>query len=554
LDVLSLTNDPKGPVHLVLCSQLPESVDYVTLSYCWGKDPSFVKLLSTNLPALQTGIPLVQLPRTFRDAVRVTRRLGYQYLWIDALCIIQDSPQDCLQEALLMTKVYASSVLNIAAAASGDANGSLFRDREPDSLNGCDIPIAWENMDSYKGSNPVKKQIYHVFVKDPWSDMLFHSPLQTRGWAFQERLLSPRIVYFAHDQIYWECCDHCASELYPDKDIFQIHDIHNGRRRPVKENFANVRPDGDLNLSLDTWNELIEAYSRRDFTHSSDKLIALSGIAAQMTPALKPEDYLAGIWRQSLPESLLWRALPHAFPAPEYRAPSWSWASIDGPIARESFPVTHIVAEVLASKITGIAGPFGPITSGSLLMKGFFCEEGSIIFAKHPSMCTRKDSTCPWNRMGTSVDISLDIDQASSGDLEAVESTRNLFLFPVMSIELFARKMPLNWERHKFPHSIQGLVLEPVQSVKGRFCRVGHFFVLRRHSRSSVWQSFRSYIQSYPYFSLWIIPHLIAHAIYSLVWGHDSDKPLQEVFAKAKLQEQYYQDFDGVDQYTIEIV
>ena len=453
-----------------------------------------------------------------------------------------------------MAKVYASSILNIAAAASGDAHGGLFRDREAGCLNGCDIPIAWDRMNASFSSNPVKKQIYHVFLNDPWVEMLSHSSLRTRGWAFQERLLSPRILHFAHDQIYWECCDHGACELYPEKDIFQIHSIVTHVRRPVKDLFTNLRPDGDIDLSLRIWDELVGAYSRTELSRSSDKLVALSGIAGQMAPVLKPENYMAGIWKQSLPESLLWIARPDALPAPQYRAPSWSWASLDGQIARKTDPELRVVAKVLASETTTNASPFGPVTGGSLVMKGFFCED-SPIFANYLSKCTRKGDACYWNwnsRGSTTVAMCLDTGKAGGGNLEVTVS-QNLFLFPIKSDELSLGGTPTNSKGLNGRRRTEGLILEPVRCVNGRFRRVGHFTVTRRSTRS-IWWNFGRCLMDCPYLGLGVLRDAIAHVVISLVRGQYSDKPLQEVLAKAKLHKQYYQDFDGGDQYTIEIV
>jgi Heterokaryon incompatibility protein (HET) len=277
LDVFHRHEHTEDTIRLVVSSHLTRKEEYTTLSYCWGRDPSFTKLLSLNLSTFQTGLPVTQLPKTFREAVQVTRRLGYRYLWIDALCIIQDSPQDWLQEALSMSEVYASSALNLAAAASGDADGGLFRDRNPARLDGCDIPISWKKL----AGSAVAKQSYHVSLFDPWSDMLKYSPLHKRGWAFQERLLSPRTLHFAGDQIYWECFDHCASELYPVNDRWGNTACRN------KEDFAGVCGGGDPDLARNVWDELTAAYSHGALTYSSDKLVALSGIAAQMARAFK---------------------------------------------------------------------------------------------------------------------------------------------------------------------------------------------------------------------------------------------------------------------------
>lgn len=538
LDVSSQYDDSEDSIRLVVCPALAEGVNYVTLSYCWSVDPSFLKLLSTNLSTFQTSIPLTRLPKTFKDAVQVTRRLGYRYLWVDALCIIQDSQQDWLQEALSMTKVYASSALNLAAAASDDVNGGLFYDREPATLNGCDISIEWESLES----NPVRKQTYHVSLSDPWFHMLQDSPLQNRAWAFQERLLPPRTLHFAGDQIFWECFDRCLSESNPDTDIRRTRTSHAGNHCSVKEQFASVCRDGNLKLALDVWNELTVAYSRRAVTYGSDKMVALSGIAAEMALAFKPDDYLAGIWRQSLPESLLWHTLPVAIPAQQYRAPSWSWASIDGEIAyREDFPTQVMAAKVLASTVTTTGGSFGPVIDGSLLMKGFVCKASPVALTLQ-RIYTCKEDFCPWKWRGTDVTMSLD---EGEGYSNVIPSPNDLFFFPVVHGGL-----PLAKKTRENFWSSAGLVLEPIRNVTGRFRRVGVFKATGAPS-TRVLEQLWSCIRKRGFRN---IAHLITHVLRSWFGARHPDRDLRKVLMPPGLEEQHYRDFDGISQYTIEII
>lgn len=101
-----------------------------TLSHCWGPSQP-LKLLTSNIESMRQEIPIASLPRTFQHAVIVASHLGLEYLWIDSLCIIQDSTQDWLQELGLMEDVYTNSICNIAASHSSDGHGGLFRKRNP---------------------------------------------------------------------------------------------------------------------------------------------------------------------------------------------------------------------------------------------------------------------------------------------------------------------------------------------------------------------------------------------------------------------------------------
>ena len=465
LDVSRQDKESEDTIRLISRPSLQESKGYVSLSYCWGEDDSFTKLVSAKLSAFQSGIELTELPQTFRDAVQVTRRLNYRYLWIDALCIIQDSPQDWLQEALSMAKVFASSCLNLAAADSKGADGGLFRDREPGTLNGCEISIGWERL----GKLALEKDIYHVVRHEGLSRLLNHSKLEQRGWTFQERLLSPRTLHFGEDQIYWECFESGRSEAYPDIEAADTVAVGGHLdRRSLKQRFEQASRHGG---ALYVWNEITRIYSRRKLTFSSDKLVALSGIAAQMTRVFKPEDYLAGLWRPSLPQSLLWYTPKGGVSARQYRAPSWSWASIDGEIDYASRLQGPIVAEVLASTVSANDGSFGPVTDGSLLMKGFVCRAASIL--PRPSrFCTRGGKYCLCNRLTVKVKVFRDVD---SGPSDVVSIHDNHFFLPVTNDWALLRQGQRYWAQC-------GLILEPIQNVKGRFRRVGIFRVEGIHS------------------------------------------------------------------------
>ena len=161
--------------------------EYVTLSHCWGKKVS-PKLLTTNCSRFYNSIPQDQLSRTFADAVEMTRRLGRRYLWIDALCIIQDSVEDWNIEASTMGEVYSRSYLNIAATASTDGQGGLFRTRDPLSITPCRIVPTWEDF---------SREPLVYFDTSQYRTDIEEAPMNQRAWVVQERLLAPRVVHFS---------------------------------------------------------------------------------------------------------------------------------------------------------------------------------------------------------------------------------------------------------------------------------------------------------------------------------------------------------------------
>ena len=126
--------DDDDNIRLCLSTSLPAGTQYISLSHCWGKN-QILRCLTTNIDQLMHSVPFSSLSNTFRDAMHITRRLGSKFnishVWIDSLCIVQDSPDDWLGEASRMGNVYANAWCNIAATASTDGSGGCFRIRDP---------------------------------------------------------------------------------------------------------------------------------------------------------------------------------------------------------------------------------------------------------------------------------------------------------------------------------------------------------------------------------------------------------------------------------------
>ncbi|KAJ4258097.1 hypothetical protein NW762_008237 [Fusarium torreyae] len=373
-------------------------IDYATLSYCWGTKP-FTKLLESNYETMKSvGMSVKDLPATFRDAITATSRLGLQYIWIDALCIIQLNENDWNLHSVTMSKVYSYSAITLAAAASSHAHGGLFRDRNPTSINGVALELKWPDLE-FEGQ-------FRVVPNDPWLKAVAKSPLLRRAWVFQERLLSRGTVFFAHDMLYWECGELYASELYPKGgpwDLkyryrsFDVADRLPPSVQPVEDyRFKHVYTDiltrdaratenliGDDEMFLYVWASVVAQYSVGKLSKETDKLIAIDGVAEQMTAIAPREQYLSGIWRQAtLPLFLLWYTAPEE-PSTSIRvAPTWSWASVYAPVefdflfrAQTEPKVVIKVVDIITSpnpssitkpEVSGVMSPTALILRGPL--------------------------------------------------------------------------------------------------------------------------------------------------------------------------------------------
>jgi hypothetical protein len=121
---------PSLSLHITEDSSLKSP--YITLSHCWGNPKLQIKRLSNaNISQFTNLIDDAELPKTFQDAIAIARRLGVRFLWIDSLCIIQDSVEDWVKESSNMGNVYKNSLCNIAATAAPDGRTGCFLQRNP---------------------------------------------------------------------------------------------------------------------------------------------------------------------------------------------------------------------------------------------------------------------------------------------------------------------------------------------------------------------------------------------------------------------------------------
>ncbi|KAI3337550.1 heterokaryon incompatibility protein-domain-containing protein [Xylariaceae sp. AK1471] len=336
---------------------VPFGSNYLTLSHCWGGTVP-MRLMAGNMHSLMEHIPFDQLPKTFQDAIIVTQNLGMRYIWIDSLCIIQDDSQDWQQEAALMADVYKHSTCNLTAAEAVNSSSGLFLDHNP-------ILTKPVKASFVTGSQGV---VLHDFWPEGILQAFEASPLMTRGWVVQERILSRRNLHFSRDQVVWECRSDSTCETFPDGAPFK--EIP----RSLKHRFARVIYGGDQGPQSHTevWNVLVSEYTRCKLSFASDKLIAFGGIASAFSGPLG-RHYVAGMWLDNLAYQLCWVGKRRA--GQSYTAPSWSWASTEGPVRSAFLPLhpSHVVRqmEVLEAHVDLVSqNSYGQLNGGYLRVAG----------------------------------------------------------------------------------------------------------------------------------------------------------------------------------------
>ncbi|KAF2649464.1 HET-domain-containing protein [Lophiostoma macrostomum CBS 122681] len=286
---------------------------YITLSYRWGTSRNMTTTKANRLQYLNR-IHETDMPKVFQDAVFVCRSLKIRYLWIDSLCIIQDDLLDWKAQSKLMGDIYHNAFCTIAAhSAQDDGEGFLRRALTwPDS-------VTFHDSDGRFNEFSPNRDFFHEVNR--------LSPLSERGWVLQERLLSKQTLHFVARHILLETTA-----------AFQGLNIAQGKRFSIRgPEDQQRRSFSALNPSPDTqrveWLLASEFYSHCHLTYVSDKLPAIAGIVSRLQGVL-PRAHICGLWEGYIREGLLWardRALPMSRPDTQ-RAPSWSWAALDGPI------------------------------------------------------------------------------------------------------------------------------------------------------------------------------------------------------------------------------
>ena len=451
----------------------PQS-SYTTLSHTWGTAACFT-LEKANLEGMKKLIRHEALPKTVGDAILVTRDLEIQYIWVDSLCIIQDSTDDWARECEVMGSIYAGSYCNIAATAAGSNEDSCIFARDPASviptkirLEAFALPTGEsDQVFHYQAStsqSALETEEYAILIEeDVWAADFEKGPLLQRAWVVQERLLAPRSLHFGKRQLGFECNEWLACETYPvgfPENLLDFKQLkqHCSVRRPFEKR-------EDLGFAIDTmrlaWLLFVLEFTKNKLSRVQDKLPAVLGVATQMREAIGSL-YVAGLWVDHLLEQLLWRVNARAedlrpFSNPK-QAPSWSWAAVN-----------HRVGEVFA---------FGIFRNNT---KFFIIVEA--VEAQNPGMTVyQKDA---WIRLrgrlfaaslsekGTPWHSSADIFTLKGPSFEAVMVT---VLPDHLPSTMHVSCLPILASTEGPNFALDGLLLVKVDD-EGRYRRIGRFIV-----------------------------------------------------------------------------
>ncbi|KAK3371099.1 heterokaryon incompatibility protein-domain-containing protein, partial [Lasiosphaeria ovina] len=332
------------------------TLSYAALSYAWGtKQPHATT--KARLGAYLEGIRISSLPRTIQDAITVTRKLSIDFLWVDSLCIIQDDPLEKARELGIMGTIYHNAYVVISAASAQTCEDGFLEDRSqpPEYIQ---VPFGGDGSVNLTRSRTTSGN------GGPFGA----APLDDRAWAYQEFYLARRLLVFHVHEVMWSCAwtggdgagrlcrmdainglnDSCRTDQYPD---------------------------------MRDWGFIVASYSRRQMTYENDKLPAISSIA-ELFARNHQVPYLAGLWPIAMAQLLSWftnRYYKKPKRPAKWRAPSWSFFSVDGPIDFLSIDGTKYISERqnLGWEIRGcdikpvsLETPFGEVADAKLHLRG----------------------------------------------------------------------------------------------------------------------------------------------------------------------------------------
>jgi hypothetical protein len=333
-------------VTLACIVEAPTEYRYVALSYCWGDAPTLkhVKQNSAQLRKLGSLIN-ASIPTTIRDAMAVTASLKERYLWVDALCIVQDDPIASQQQLSQMGEIYSHAFLTIVAAAGPRADSGLPGVR-PGSRN---VSRSSLNLDKLCLTTVIDKgDDFGSISQTDWS---------TRAWTMQEKLLSRRRLIFTKEQVYWRCRTSTWREELRLEDT-TAQRFFMGVSKPGEIDEIAFGNSEEMPM-FELHRNLVRTYLRRQLGYHSDSLNAFNGILHILSNLRHQETFIWGLLESQFSSALNWsfrgggkrnNASTTAYATngreAKLKFPSWSWTSCAGGINNLWYAASQTYKEI----------------------------------------------------------------------------------------------------------------------------------------------------------------------------------------------------------------
>ncbi|KAF2827068.1 HET-domain-containing protein [Ophiobolus disseminans] len=381
--------EPESDIVCLVEMEGPET--YAVLSYCWGGDQS-TKTTKSNMALHVNGINISTLSQSIQDAIRVTKLLQLNYIWVDALCIVQDDPEDLGREISKQGRIYQNGAITILAGGAASTQSGFLHHRtrlHPRFIMKVDLPDSREVrlITDFEGTGN------RFTIEIP------EDPVDSRAWIYQEVLLSPHVLYFSPTQLTFFSPGAVHADGGP-----PLHILSDIRGSASILLLSPKIKSPYFGIAVHNWHKFLWKYSTLQLSQPADKLLALSAIAEAygcgiMDSHTARNSYKAGLWQQHMPVSLAWNVNPIFITGrPPYRAPSWSWASVDGRIRGHSAYTRdprneRYTAKVLRCEIqlASSVAPYGQVTGGELHIEAHM-KDVSDWFIENDTILLEDDS------------------------------------------------------------------------------------------------------------------------------------------------------------------
>ena len=385
---------------------------YATISYTWGAsgykrfktknhDPDHPELTEDSHRA---GIDVGRFPQTLQDAIYIAKRLGFRYLWIDSVCIVQDDDDDWAEQSAAMTQVYGGARLNISATSGENSEWGILRSIPQHGIQIGRVTVP--RVDHY-GNGEGEEERRDIFVGKPLDVLdLEDKHLASRGWVFQERLVSVATLHYTDEGMLWECAR--GIKLEHDQG-FHVNDWKKQWKTVMDHAPASASgkqehsgENGNKEAILRSWNEWIAAYSERELYDVKDRLHAIAGVVKTLVHRFGLT-YAAGLWQEDIVGGLMWKRFNRTKTLKRFEGdgtPSWSWASVQGRLEYMDVrlkgslkgPNLEIVGQAEVEEER--PGSFGRVSSGRIQVRGML-QEVLVDKGVHPGVRQRE-----WEEVG----------------------------------------------------------------------------------------------------------------------------------------------------------
>lgn len=469
---------------------------YCALSYCWGKE-EFIKTTKDNLAQHQKEVPLARLPIMIKQAIEFALKLDYQYIWIDALCIVQDDDAEWEQEAARMDSIYSHADLTLSSLVSASVSDPLFTPRIPRTIRPLVLDQLWKPKWARSHDRITTLFVPEFDYPGRWDPR----PVHSRGWTLQEQLLSTRIIFFGEGLLHFECLLEARKEDDLDNICGRESRQYSGRenrimaKRTLKGTLDQAKDKtkgiqigyyNDVEGPFELWQEQFAEYTCRNLTRPSDRLAAFYSISSKMADVVN-QKFVDGIWLGSeMMESLCWKTVRAQGRAVRNQVgfesfPSWSWVSVPGQISfawakrygRKGIPITDEAQVISLNASAPDLRPLGKfanelvsIAFKTTLFKKEALSPELIDFAKSTSHDVHRT-----DNLGLSFDSSY----------ESVQQNGSIYSFALFSFP----RGPLDQSRVRSPRiykdgkargelpAIFSMLVQRVTGTTNQFRRVG---------------------------------------------------------------------------------